>query len=434
MGFSNEGDDFFTVDLSKYNDPWDTIGPSTCDDDSASLAAGTSSLPAAESSSESEKDVFIPSSWRTPGFEMEVERQVVKLFIVEAAQHRKREIQDGRIELPPIHLGHNFLDQPDNPARYVIHDLWPVGGNVLFAAPAKFGKSSVMMNLVRSFLDGAPFLDFFGVEQLGEDEGLLLIDMEMSEDRVRAEIRQQGILSPNRLHVATLRGEAAKLDIYNPRTRQLWVSYCRDHNIKRLIIDPLAPLFGHLAVEENDNTAVNKFFQQLDEVKKNAGIRDLLVTHHSGHTADWRPRGASRFNDWPDALWVAKIDGDVTDPTSPRKFFARGRDVGEDFRGPGILVRDVATRRLSFTAGTPTVNGHEQIVLNVVYSNQGLKITDLFPLCRQAGVAEIDGVIRGIIHGLGRRGDLHEHVVGSSHYWFSDQSSCTYCALAQGGD
>lgn len=427
-----EQDDFFVVDFSKYTDPWSKVGESEV----RSSPGGASPLATNEAPTategEEEEESFIPSSWRDAAFEIEVERAVRQAFIQEAAEHKKREIQNGRIELPPIYLLAAFLEQEDNPVRYVIEDLWPIGGNVLFAAPAKFGKSTVTMNLVRSLLDGTAFLDHFAVDPILPDEGILLVDLEMSEDRVRREIRIQNIENQAGLHVVPMRGLTGQLDLFNPETRKLWVNYCKAHKIRTLIIDPLAPLFGYLGVEENDNTAVNKFFQVLDQMKKEAGIRDLLVTHHSGHTADWRPRGASRFNDWPDALWLAKVE-DILDPQSPRLFFARGRDVGDTFNGPGSVTRDAVTRRLSFTNDVAAANqvlADRGLVSNVVFTRQGQVTRDLLNDLRTAGVQGATANMTELLDDMQANEELHSHPGpgrGGPVHWFTGRDRCTFC-------
>lgn len=149
--------DFFVVDFSKYHDLWEK--------NSSVEPNGNGAEPTRPDPLEGWEDdpPFIPEAWQDAAFDMDVERRVRSLFVDEKAQRRKREIQAGKLEDPPIFLVTDFLAQPDNPARYVIHDLWPVGGNVLFAAPAKFGKSSVTMNLIRSLVDGTGFLSHFAI-------------------------------------------------------------------------------------------------------------------------------------------------------------------------------------------------------------------------------------------------------------------------------
>lgn len=279
-----------------------------------------------------------------PVKDMRREKRVLETMenidIVEEAKERRILRDKPKFEQPPFYMLPDLLGRPVENVDYKIVDLWPSGGNVLFAAPAKFGKSTMVMNLIRSLCDGTPFLGHFRCPQLAPGETVLLIDLEMSDSRVTSELRAQAITNEGVLGVAPLRGRAKDFDITNPEVRRHWVRLCQQLNVKTIIIDPLAPLLGHLNTDENDNSMVNRFFQQLDEFKAEAGIRDMMVVHHCGHSADWRPRGASRFNDWPDALWLAKINGGVNDPTAPREFFARGRDIWETLSGEGTITQD----------------------------------------------------------------------------------------------
>lgn len=311
-------------------------------------------------------------------------------IVEEAKDFRFNRDRDPFVE-PPFFMWPALRERPKVSPTYKIADLWAEGYNVLFAAPAKFGKSTMVMNLVRSLLDGTPFLGFFKCPKMAADETLLLIDLEMSESRVHDELEAQHIKDGDRLGIAPLRGDAKSFDITNPEVRAHWVKVCKENNVKTLILDPLAPLLGHLAIDENDNSMVNRFFQQLDAFKKDAEIRDMMVVHHCGHTADWRPRGASRFNDWPDSLWLAKINGPVNDPASPREFFARGRDIWQSLSGEGTITQDISNPKvLEFgtqsAATAATDNAIRQQLNAQVYSSAWHKHTgnDLKTICAGA--------------------------------------------------
>lgn len=352
---------------------------------------------------------------------------VENMDIVDEAKQFRIDRDKPPFDEPEVFDGFDFLEQDESPVAYKIADLWPEGSNVLFAAPAKFGKSTMMMNMVRSLLTGLPFLGEFAVEQpMAVDESLLLIDLEMNPDRVRAELRAHVATLPQEkrriLKVACLRGQAKQFDITDAEVRAYWVKNCRDNNVTTLILDPLAPLLGLLNIDENDNTMVNRLFQQLDEFKLEAGIKDMIVVHHCGHMADYRPRGASRFNDWPDALWGAKL----TDPNDPvnttRTFHARGRDVGENMGGPGEIKRDLTNLKvLHFVRGTSGANQADSDAMNTlanhIYSKSGQSTDQIIEWAtgedkngNVTGTKNIDfgkGKIRDLLDDMFKAGPVH---------------------------
>lgn len=433
----SKGPAYFVVDLSGYRDE----GPPTTASDRAAAAEEERREALWQAMMDgTDLPEGAPSELRDirsdPYFASDVADQVRRTLVREAADQRLREIRGELVPELPVAQGlADLLAQPDDEMKYTVADLWPVGGNVLFAAPAKWGKSSCTMNLIKALADGVPFLDHFVTnDPMAEGEKILYVDLEMSESRVRSEFRLQQVENQDSIIVVVLRGQASRFDISNEQLRQLWVDFCLENNVRTLVLDPLAPLLGYFGTEENDNSAVNKFFQMVDAFKSDAGIRDLMVVHHCGHMADWRPRGASRFNDWPDALWLAKLDGDVSDPESPRLFFARGRDVGEGFSGAGAVVRD-EQKKLSFTADvTPSQKGEINIgmVENVVFQFPGLTQDELVKKLRACKIKGSGVKLTEVIQEMGEQGQLHGHQLkrrGSPTLWYPDEARCTYCQV-----
>lgn len=418
---------FMVIDFSRYHDGWTNVTSDA--DDHADLEETVRSLPKTANA--------IPAEWRDKAFDLEVAKRKRQIRVDNEARREVESEEKDPFEEPDVVDLATFLGQPDNPTLYRIDQLWPINGNVLFAAAAKFGKSTMVMNLIRSMSDGTSFLGHFECPRVAEGETILLIDLEMSPDRVRSELRGQNIQNLSQLRLANLRGQAKLFDVTDPEVRAYWVAYCQQHNVKTLILDPLAPLLGYLNVEENDNTTVNRFFQQLDEFKMECGIRDMLVTHHCGHTADWRPRGASRFNDWPDALWLAKIDGDITDPATPRKFFVRGRDVGEEFQSAAVIQRDLNNQKvllidMQSAAVSASAQSLRGIVENLVFTHQGKDRGFLLPLI-QAQVPNdppSDRKLLDVLREMTDEGLLHAHTIPGAvgrpalHYWMPDSCPC----------
>lgn len=283
-------------------------------------------------------------------FDELVESRLTFRFADEVAQQKMREIKIGVMPHPFLQPFAQMLEKDYPEEVLTIGMLWPRGGNVLLAATAKTGKSTLVANLIRSLCDGDDFLgnsEFF-THAIPAGRTLALLDLEMNERRVRSELEAQNIQNIDKLRVAVLRGQSQSFDITNDDQRKAWIEYLQANNVHTLIIDPIAPLLAQLNVDENDNFGVAQLFNMLDKVKAEAGVVDMMVVHHCGKniTAGWSPRGASRFMDWPDALWMLKKDGDdQNDPNAPRLMKAIGRDVG--LPTPGSLQLD-ASKRLTF--------------------------------------------------------------------------------------
>lgn len=366
---SSGEDGFVTIDFSRFTDGWSNVtNEAQSSNSEVKVEEKVDWAKFAQNLPEQTEELPTPVDLRHKKRVLDV---IENMDIVDEAKQFRIDRDKPEFEEPELFDGFDFLEQDDNPVGYKIQDLWPSGGNVLFAAPAKFGKSTIMMNMVRSLLTGEAFLAAFDCEAMSPTESLLLIDLEMNPDRVRAELRAHIATLPQEqrrvLKVACLRGQAKQFDITDAEVRAYWVKHCRENNVTTFILDPLAPLLGLLNIDENDNSMVNRFFQQLDEFKKEAGIRDMIVVHHCGHMADYRPRGASRFNDWPDALWGAKL----TDPNDPvnttRTFHARGRDVGENMGGPGEIKRDANNVKvLTFSRGTSSGSQSDSDAMNKI--------------------------------------------------------------------
>src|SRR6476620_9729240 len=92
---------------------------------------------------------------------------------------------------PPVTSLAELLDEPDEVVNYRIDQVAPKQGNIILAAQWKAGKTTLVDNLVRSLVDGDPFLGRFTVHQPAEH--LVLIDNEMGRNMVRSWLREQKI-------------------------------------------------------------------------------------------------------------------------------------------------------------------------------------------------------------------------------------------------
>lgn len=255
-----------------------------------------------------------------------------------AQQIIRREIDGETFTEPEIKDGSAFLQEPDEEVRYRVEGLWPAGGRVLLAAQYKAGKTTMRDNLVRSLVDGDPFLGEFSVQPV--TGRVMVLDLELSQGMMRRWLREQQIQNPGQVAVSSLRGNTAALDLFDDEIMGWWAQRLRDFDVEVLVLDCLRPILDALGLSEDKDAG--RFLTKFDELLTRAGVTDAVVIHHMGHTGD-RSRGDSRLRDWPDAEWVmARVDPE--DPRSPRHFSALGRDVDMPARR---LDFDEASRRLT---------------------------------------------------------------------------------------
>lgn len=431
---STGAEGFLLFDFSKVHDTWVNV---TNDSDDV---WDDYDLPTPDEAIKAAKE------WRDGLFEEDVVREKRRIRVRNEAVLQVA-AEDRKPFVPPlVWYAREFLARPLTPQQHRIEDLWPIGGNVLFAAGAKWGKSSCTANLLRSMADGDAFLGHFECAKIVDGETILLVDLEMNEERVQTEIMAQGIENLDCLRIMCLRGSAEQFDITNDEAFEFLTAYCKQENVKTLIIDPLAPLLGLLGLDENDNSVITKFFQQLDTLKLQAGIRDMLVTHHCGHSPDLRPRGASRFNDWPDAIWLGKREK-PTDPSSPRKFFARGRDVGQTFQGAGRVDQDAANPKIllfdaasaSVAVGDAALKAAIEHVLYVAWeaankygqSFDGMDKNAISTACDANDAEMTNGKRDKLLTEMVASGQIHKHQMAAVqgrpyHYWVS-ADQCSQC-------
>ncbi len=190
------------------------------------------------------------------------------------------------------------LARPVEPLEWRIEGWQPARTRVVLAAQFKAGKTVLVGNLVRSLLDGDPFLGHSAVHPVAGCVALL--DLEMGEVMLDGWLRAQAIRHDDRLLVAPLRGRLASLDLLDDAKRSAWAKLLRDRGVEYLVFDCLRPALDSLGLDEHREAG--RFLVAFDELLQEAGIPEALVVHHFGHGPE-RSRGDSRLRDWPDVEW-----------------------------------------------------------------------------------------------------------------------------------
>jgi hypothetical protein len=367
-------------------------------------------------------------------------RVAVQTLRENAAARQDAQVDDGP-STPLSELGTSLAelaDENDDAPTWRIDGLLSTGGNVVFAAQRKAGKTTTVSNLLRALVDGEDFLPGtngnpgYRVNQLTADERVAVIDLEMPRGMLRNWLTDQGIESTENVHVIALRGQSRE---FNLDTRlDEWATYLRDLNVKVLVIDPLAPILAAHGISENDNDGLIRLTNLIDELKLRAGVDEVLVVHHMGHGAE-RSRGGSRLRDWPDAEWFQLRErtraGEEPPADAVRFFKAEGRDV---MVPETRLAYDVDTRHLMVDngQGTATRTQHTATknrvpVMDAVTTNPGVTRNVLVRILqRDHGISQA-AAKEAIAEALSAHQIHHHPGKNKSHHHYLDES-CVECS------
>lgn len=255
----------------------------------------------------------------------------------------------GATVVPDLVSLAEWLKEPAEEVRWRIEGWQPCESYVLLAAQYKAGKTTLVDNLVRSLVDGDPFLGQAAVAPIVDGGTVAVIDAEMSEKQLREWFREQKIQTSDRVCLVALRGRVSTLDLLNPTIRAEWAARLQAWNVKYVILDCLRPVLDVLGLDEHRD--VGRFLVAWNALLLEAGIPESAIVHHMGHEGN-RARGDSRLRDWPDVEWRLTREGD--DPAGPRSLTAYGRDVEVP---SAQLVLDPDTRRLTLGEPVKDSNG-----------------------------------------------------------------------------
>jgi len=304
----------------------------------------------------------------------EINKRVHGLLLDAKARKLVKEIQaDGEFKPPEYQdtLQDELASQIDDP-KFGIEGLVISGGNALITAPRKAGKTVLAINLAMAYVDNEPFLGQFKVTPLPDEGRVLMLNYELTRQQFGDWASRIGIENTDSISTLHLRGQAFKLK--SPRAQKWLVELCKRLNVRVIIVDPLSRASSGFG-SSNSNDDMDAFTEILDEIKLQAGVRELFLTNHMGWGVEERTRGASSLEGWPDALWRLNMkDND--------RYFSvpLGRDVELD---EGKLEFDPETKRLTFEDGVSRNEARneaanqrvEELVLEFVRANPG-KMSD----------------------------------------------------------
>jgi hypothetical protein len=334
-------------------------------------------------------------------YEIKVQAQVRRLRINEEAKQRVSALDDWAL---PDHLTLGDVQAATEKQDWRVDGLIGLGANIILNAQRKAGKSTMIINLIKSLREGTPFLGQFEVPKRASS--IRVFDLEMPLGMSKKWLADVGLSSGDDVTYSFLAGQVSRLSVLNPRHRGLIADSIKGTDV--LIIDPLGPLIAAMGLEENSNTDIRTLLNALAELKFAAGVSELIIVHHAGHNATSRSRGASVLGDWPDAVFTLQ-NKEPDNTWNDRLFSAFGRDV----HASNLLVKmDLTTRVLTTREGKLSdtdamyrqkirdILGGEEMGVNQLHQLTGItksKFTQVYRDMERDGVLESERVGQRII-------------------------------------
>jgi hypothetical protein len=210
-------------------------------------------------------------------------------------------------QIPPV-VDFAVIAQLPEPPEVIIHDTLRQGGRMLISAPAKEGKSTLLIQLAMALSIGGTWLG----RQCGRRR-TLYVNLEVSSAeclrRVKAVGDAMGVgmedypLVQNLDQAGTSLESLAKTIIY--RARQLQVQV--------VIIDPVYTLIG----DEVASSEIKKLVKTIGFISNELGASVIFSHHHNKGVAPTNQRnhmdkvsGSSVFGRFPDAIMTFQLQRD----------------------------------------------------------------------------------------------------------------------------
>lgn len=279
------------------------------------------------------------------------------------------------------------LRRPLQEQIYSIDQLLPLGGNALFAGRYKAGKTTFNGQLLKAWADGTSFLGEFEVTPDPDLPNVTIFNYEMSEDQFHRWLLEVGVVNTDRVNIVHLRGMHAPLELREVRAEL--AARLAELRTGLWIVDPASRAFGG---DVTSNGEVTAWLALLDEVKLEAGVRDLVLNIHMPHAANGNSReaqeraiGAQAWSAWADALWFLNFDKDQN-----RQFWASGRDVEYEKK---YVHYDESNRSVMLLPNAPDPNDPDvqdekmrSTIVYVVQNNDGISQAGILRELRNLGM------------------------------------------------
>ncbi|TYQ11604.1 UNVERIFIED_ORG: AAA domain-containing protein [Gordonia westfalica J30] len=246
-----------------------------------------------------------------------------------AAADVRAQIAEGARELASAR-GAAALDIPDpinlttyTPSEtvWLIDGLVPAAGSLGLFAERKAGKTTTVVEIVRSLLSGDKFLGRFDTH-LDAAARVVLLDTEMTADMLHHEYTvTAGCDDLDRLDLWCLRGQSRVLDMRAEAARARWRQRIAPGSV--IIVDCLYTVLRAANIDEA-SSEVSSVIGGFTDLGAECGAAGVVLVHHLGKDPSKGARGHSSIEGGVDTIATIWLDGPPAAAT-PRVFSANGR-------------------------------------------------------------------------------------------------------------
>jgi KaiC/GvpD/RAD55 family RecA-like ATPase/5S rRNA maturation endonuclease (ribonuclease M5) len=204
-------------------------------------------------------------------------------------------------ELDEVFSNHNLIKWDDFWADDTTAEDWfaypflPAGRGVAIYAPAKTGKSLVMLHVAAALAAGRPCLG----QPPQEPRHVLYLDYEMTKADVRERLEDMGYgpeVDMSHFHYDVM---PATLPLDTKAGGDDVVALAKSLDVQAVVVDTFSRVISR---EENDNKAAQEFYSHVGRPLKAAGI-GVYRLDHAGKDLERGQRGGSAKNDDVDVVW-----------------------------------------------------------------------------------------------------------------------------------
>jgi len=194
-----------------------------------------------------------------------------------------------------------FCARESSDAEWLFTDIIPAGRQTIIYAPAKAGKSLLMLEIAAAIATGKAAIS----HPARPPQTVVYLDLEMTEDDVRDRLESLGYGPDDdlsRLHYYLL-PSLPPLD--NDLGGQALMAIVNHHQAHAVVIDTMGRV---VAGGENDADTYRAFYRHTGSRLKRAGVA-LARLDHEGKNRDLGQRGSSSKTEDVDLVWRLAVDG-----------------------------------------------------------------------------------------------------------------------------